>query len=149
MLDVTTVALFGRGDLGRTQAFTQTDLALRHKYRFGNDNRYTVSFDINVTNAFNQNRELDRNTDFTATDSGVVFDEAAFGTTNRPDSIRRVFNGGVTDTIVGLRDRVFTTTNPTTGVVTRTVPYASDARYNRTDFFQTPRQVRFGFRFLF
>lgn len=134
LLDVTTVALFGRGDLGRTQAFTQTDLALRHKYRFGNDNRFTVAFDINVTNAFNQNRELDRNTDFTATDAGVVFDESFFGTTNRPDSIRSIFNGGVTSIITGAA-----TADPT----------LRDARYNRTDFFQVPRQVRFGFRFLF
>lgn len=134
LLDVTTVALFGRGDLGRTQSFNQTDLALRHKYRFGEDNRFTVSFDINVTNAFNQNRELDRVTDFTATDGGVVFGEADFGTTNRPDSIRRIFNGGVTNIITSAA-----TADPT----------IRDARYNRTDFFQVPRQVRFGFRFLF
>jgi hypothetical protein len=47
-----------RGDLGRTEAFTQTDFNLTHRYRFGRDDRFTMAFDVNVINAFNENNVL-------------------------------------------------------------------------------------------
>ncbi|MDQ3256548.1 MAG: hypothetical protein M3R15_22110, partial [Acidobacteriota bacterium] len=52
--------LNGRGDLGRTAAFTQTDLAIRHKYRFGGDERLTFVFDLDFLNVFNESNELRR-----------------------------------------------------------------------------------------
>jgi hypothetical protein len=57
---VTSTILNGRGDLGRTEAYTQTDLALRHKYRFGRDDRFILAFDLDVLNAFNQANVLQR-----------------------------------------------------------------------------------------
>ncbi len=51
--------LFGRGDLGRTERFTQTDLALTHRYRFGRDDRFGMEFTVNATNVFNQNHVVD------------------------------------------------------------------------------------------
>src|SRR5262245_57995897 len=44
----TSIPLIKRGDMGRTPAFTQTDLSWTHNYRFGNDGRYRLSFDFNV-----------------------------------------------------------------------------------------------------
>jgi len=46
----------GQGDLGRTEVFTQTDFAIRHKYRFSE--KYTLVAEMDVLNLFNEAREL-------------------------------------------------------------------------------------------
>jgi Carboxypeptidase regulatory-like domain/TonB dependent receptor/TonB-dependent Receptor Plug Domain len=51
----TTIIVNGRGDLGRTEMLSSTDLALRHRYRFGRDNRFTLVAEADVLNVFNQN----------------------------------------------------------------------------------------------
>ena len=43
---------FGRGDLGRTDVFTQTDLLLQHQFNF--TERYALRLEANVQNLFNQ-----------------------------------------------------------------------------------------------
>ena len=47
-----------RGNLGRTPTFTQTDLNLQHRYKFGTDNRFALVAEINVINVFNQDTVL-------------------------------------------------------------------------------------------
>src|SRR5262245_44650241 len=42
-----------RGDLGRTPGLTQTDLSLTHRFKV--KERYSMDFDFNVINVFNQN----------------------------------------------------------------------------------------------
>jgi light-regulated signal transduction histidine kinase (bacteriophytochrome) len=49
-----------RGDLGRTDTLSQTDLSLTHKYRFGRDLRFGVAFDVTALNLWNQATELSR-----------------------------------------------------------------------------------------
>ena len=49
------ILLKGRGDLGRSDFFTQTDFAVRHRYKFGRDNRFTLVGEVDVLNLFNQN----------------------------------------------------------------------------------------------
>lgn len=51
--------LFGRGDLGRTERFTQTDAAITHRLKFGRDNRFGMEFSVNVTNLLNENNVTD------------------------------------------------------------------------------------------
>lgn len=51
--------LFGRGDLGRTERFTQTDAAITHRYKFGRDNRFGLELMVNATNLLNENNVLD------------------------------------------------------------------------------------------
>ncbi len=51
--------VFGRGDLGRTDTFTQTDFAVTHRYKFGVDNRYRVAVEANFINLFNENNVTD------------------------------------------------------------------------------------------
>ncbi|MBK9216534.1 MAG: carboxypeptidase regulatory-like domain-containing protein [Chloracidobacterium sp.] len=46
--------LYGRGDLGRTPTFSQTDFAIRHSIKFGKDGRFNLKFDADVINLFNQ-----------------------------------------------------------------------------------------------
>ncbi|MGH9803283.1 MAG: TonB-dependent receptor domain-containing protein, partial [Blastocatellia bacterium] len=46
--------LSGRGNLGRTPVFTNTDFSVSHRYRFGNNERLGLVFDFNVLNIFNE-----------------------------------------------------------------------------------------------
>ena len=44
----------GRGNLGRTPMFSQTDFYVYHEFRMGNDGKYRLRFDANASNVFNQ-----------------------------------------------------------------------------------------------
>ena len=48
----------GRGDLGRTEAYSQTDLGFRHRYRFGHDGRFTLVANVDILNMFNEDNVL-------------------------------------------------------------------------------------------
>ena len=124
-----------RGDLGRTPLFTQTDLSLTHRIRFGNDNRFAVAFDFNVINVFNESNPLylDQNKSsgyFALAESDV----AASGST--VDATNILTSGGVlsqykaAETAFGLG-------------------FARNAGFQLPVTFQEPRAVRFGFRFSF
>lgn len=143
--------LFGRGDLGRTDTFTQTDFAVSHKYKFGRDARYTLAFDVDVLNLFNEHNVTNRfSTLFTgglAANSitqffPAVVDETAF--------IQQIFNGGITASILELNRRGDAGLN-TCGAngTSSCASFKTDARYNQPNAFQSPRSVRFGFRFIF
>ncbi len=121
----------GRGDLGRTARLSQTDLAVTHKYRFGNDGRYALAFDFNVLNAFNQDNELSRRETISRSNLPI----SAFGCSTLQCIDRAFFNGQITSAkILGLIG--------TPGI-------SKDQRYNLPQLFQDPRAVRLGFRFLF
>jgi outer membrane receptor protein involved in Fe transport len=127
---VTGMIVNGRGDLGRTEAFSQTDVSLTHKYKFGRDNRFAMAFDINVLNLWNQANELSRRETLTRVDAPY----ATFGCTTDVCIDRAFFNGGIT--------------------AAKVLAYANiagnkDERYNLPQLFQAPRAVRFGFRFMF
>lgn len=47
-----------RGDLGRTEMFTQTDLGVRHRYRFGRDNRFSIVAMLDILNLFDEDNVL-------------------------------------------------------------------------------------------
>ena len=130
---------FGRGDLGRSPVFTQTDMALSHTYRFGDDGRLGLKFEVNALNVFNENNvtsvfQLISPDSLTGTTFG--FTNAA---TAETDTIRAIFAGGLTDQIVAGFDRPV-------GDPRR---IARDVRYGLPRTFQTPRQIRFGFKFFF
>ena len=48
---------YGRGDLGRTDDVTQTDLLITHPFKFGD---YELETYVNVINVFDEDTELDR-----------------------------------------------------------------------------------------
>ncbi len=128
-----------RGDLGRTDTLSQTDFSASHRYKFGQDNRFSIALDVNVLNLLNQATELSRRETITRSN----FPAANIGCSSLPatDSPgrcldRAVFNGSITSAIL--------------------LAYANtsgggnkDQRYNLPQLFQAPRAVRFGFRFIF
>jgi hypothetical protein len=118
--------LNGRGDLGRTEAFTQSDLGLRHRYRFGNDGRFTLIATVDILNLFDEANVLGRFQTISTT--GVTLDDGVAGF---PD------------------DRALATiqfqTQETSTAINAFLAPNRDIRYNLPDTFQGPRTVRFGF----
>jgi len=136
---ITATLFTERGDLGRTEMFTQTDFNITHKYRFGRDNRYTVAFDFNTLNLFNEKNV----TGLYSLKTGVTLSPTTFGYVNPDGSTNYVgainaYNSGA------LLGPINTYLQGTATALNRT-----DARYGRPNAFQGPRSVRFGFRFLF
>jgi hypothetical protein len=131
LFNIDNMILNGRGDLGRTEAFTQTDFALHHRYRFGSSERFSLVFDLDILNVFNEANVLTifdniSSTNIDATDIGLSENapeaEAQFQRTSTRDAILDVLNS----------------------------PAGSkDARFGIANSFQTPRSIRFGFRFIF
>ena len=123
-----------RGDLGRTDVLSQTDMGIRHTYKFGNDGRYAIAFQVNVLNLFNQETELSRRETITRLNVPI----STFGCANLICVDQGFFNGAVTSA------KILTYANGVTGTTTN-----RDARYNRAQLYQDPRAIRFGFNFSF
>lgn len=122
------IVLNGRGDLGRTEKYTQTDLGLRHKYRFAE--RFTMVFDLDVLNVFNESNTL------------RVFDNIS-GFNFAGEEV-----GLSSDTIeAGAQFQRIPTRDKILSVIA--AEGAEDDRYKLATEFQTGRSVRFGFRLLF
>ena len=128
---VTPQIFLGRGDLGRSPVFSQTDLNITHRYKFGADSRFTMAFDLNFLNLFDQ-----------ATVTGIY-------TTMNPST------APVNAAALGLSQVAYA--NGLTGgtllnqILARIAsqPDRSDIRYKQPFLYQSPRTVRFGFRILF
>lgn len=149
LIDNSYIPLYGRGDLGRTEKFTQTDAALAYRYKFGRDNRFGIQFNVDVLNLFNEANTVTR----FETISQHIFDVTdfePFGVTiaNRQDFDRAFFDGRITaDRIRTLVNNCVDTDPTTAGSQCDSVE--PDARYGQNQFFQGPRSVRFGFKFIF
>lgn len=143
--------LFGRGDLGRTDTFTQTDFAISHKYKFGRDAKYAVAFDLDVLNLLNQNAVTNRfPTIFSGDLSNASIDQFFPNVTDETSFIQQIFNGGLSSTVQELnrRGNAGLSTCGTNGT-SSCDSFRTDARFNQPSDFQLPRSVRFGFRFIF
>lgn len=134
---VTSAILNGRGDLGRTAAFTETDLLVSHKYRFGADSRFMFEPFINIRNLFDESNELTRQTQYGLANltAGSLAAAGCAACTNEVTTIQRIFAGGIRDFVLARLDgnkaaRVFNT-------------------YNLTNGYQAPREVRWGVRLSF
>lgn len=138
---VTSAILFGRGDLGRTEMFTETDLNVAHRYKFGRDGRFSLEPFVSIRNLFDEKNEIARQTTISNTDIRAA-QLTANGCTTCGDEaavFQTIFNGpGITQFIQNFL------ANPTTSA-------AAGRRndYNLPNTFQAPREVRFGARFFF
>ncbi|HSK72180.1 MAG TPA: TonB-dependent receptor [Pyrinomonadaceae bacterium] len=127
------IPLGERNDLGRTEMFTQTDLNLSHRYRFGRDNRFAVAFDFNVINVLNENNVLGLQTNLTQNSYFDLGFSDVVPSGNPVAATNVLFNGGV---------RSFLD------------PFLANPEYRNQSVelpnqFQAPRSVRFGARFIF
>lgn len=128
---ITATLFTERGDLGRTEMFTQTDFNVSHKYRFGRDNRFTAAFDFNVLNLFDEKNV----TGFYTLKSAVTISPSSLGFgQNYVGAINAYTSGSLLTPI----------NNFLAAAANRT-----DARWGQPNSYQGPRSVRFGFRFLF
>ena len=131
-----------RGDLGRTEAFRQTDLNLTHRYRFGRDDRLTMAFDFNVLNIFNENHVLAVNQNL----HSAAFSLGATrinGCTTVLCATNYLTSNGVLAAYAA-REQSFAPSASVFGVNA-----ARNAAFLQPINYQDPRSVRFGFRLLF
>jgi hypothetical protein len=128
---VTPQILYGRGDLGRSDTYSQTDFNITHRYRFGRDDRFTTAFDLNFLNLFDQDAVTGVYP--TLNPSSAPVNPAALGVS------ALVYANRYTDgsLLAPIEARI------------ASQPDRSDERYGLPQLFQSPRQVRFGFRLMF
>ena len=141
----TSIPLIKRGDLGRTPAFTQTDLSWTHRYRFGNDGNYSLAFDFNVLNVFNQNTVTSFTTSryrTTNTIGATDIDPAYVASTQTLIPIlNRILNGQIGTQLTQLEN------GGLPSLTGRPNPHSS--LYGQPSGYQGIRNVRFGLRFQF
>ncbi len=138
-----TTILFGRGDLGRTPTFSETDLSINHRYKFGRDGKFSLQPYVDFRNVFDQKHVLQvQNSISTTTFTGggataplvvggcptCASEGAVFNT---------IFGAGIQQYVVN-----FLNLRGVSATGTRN-------DYKQPVAFQAPRDVRFGFRFMF
>lgn len=138
---VTSAILFGRGDLGRTEMFSETDLSVSHRYRFGRDGKFVLEPFVNIRNLFDEKNELTVQNVISSTDfrASQLAANGCTTCTSEGAVFNTIFNGpGITQYILNYL------ANPTTSA-------AAGRRndYGLVNAFQAPREVRFGARFSF
>ncbi|MFL6216890.1 MAG: carboxypeptidase regulatory-like domain-containing protein [Blastocatellia bacterium] len=129
----------GQGDLGRTEMFTQTDFAIRHKMRLGSSERMMLIAEMDVLNLFNEARVLTYQT--TVSPNNITGGNlVAYGCPScgggEIATITQIFNGGIA-----------TAVNAFINDPAR--PDRRQSTFGLANGFQDPRSVRFGFRFIF
>jgi hypothetical protein len=117
------VFVFGRGDLGRTPFFTQTDLLISHDIPVGKGEVKRIRLEMNVSNLFNHARATNRFPTLDhANDGGINFDADKLG-----------------DIFKGYNSRALMTAQK----------IRTDPRYGLANEYQLPRELRLGFHFFF
>jgi hypothetical protein len=144
--NIDTIVVSKRGDAGRTAMFTQTDFAVRQRYHFGNDDRYTLIAEVDILNLFNEANETNR---------GNLITEAPLTTL---DASTGLITQAQLDACGATNDyqpcylttyKNFQAHGSASLLATATDPANRSNLYNLANSFQGPRTVRFGFRFLF
>lgn len=131
-----------RGDLGRTQMFTQTDLNLSHRYKFGSDNQFALAFDINVINAFNQNHVIAINQNKSS--GFFALDQSQVCASGDPVCATNFLTSQGVLSQYAAAENSFVYSSGVFGV-----NGARNIAFKQPIAYQEPRSIRFGFRFLF
>lgn len=134
---ITPQIFYPRGDLGRTPVFSQTDLNVTHRYRFGRDDRFTMAFDLNFLNLWDQDTVTGVYPTLNTT-TGRPNDAAMFPTATPGQRAALYANGYTSGALL----------QPILNWIAAS-PDRPDIRYKMPQLFQSPRVVRFGFRLLF
>jgi hypothetical protein len=125
--------------------FSQTDLGVTHRYRFGRDNRFTLVGDVNILNLLNEENVLTvqnviTNGSIALTGANAIAPQFlnAAGTAYDKPALINAYNRGE------LLGAINTYLKGTPTILNRT-----RADYGMANRFQGPRSVRFGLRFIF
>ncbi len=149
----TSIPLLKRGDLGRTPIFTQTDLSLTHRYKIGGDSRYSIAFDFNVLNVFNQNTVTSLVTTkyrVTNTISAIDIDPTYVAATQTLTNVlNKILSGQIGPQIAGLASGANLSIQGAPGASTNGRSNPVSSLYGQPSGYQGIRGVRFGFRFTF
>lgn len=138
------IPLTRRGDMGRTPTFTQTDFAIRHRIKFGRDDRYQFVFDLDAINVFNQHIVTNRVNDISITDFAA--DDPAYGLITPAEKTACGSNRQCSLIIAYRRFQLNGAPAIATEVANGNGRYAL---YGLPESFQTKRQIRYGVRFVF
>jgi len=135
-----TTILNGRGDLGRTERFTETDFSINHRYKFGRDSRFTLEGYLDIRNLFNESNVLGAQTNISSTNfSATTLTTGGCTTCTSEGAVfQTIFNGS------GIRQAVLNYLN-----AQGTSTAGRLNTYGLANAFQAPRDVRFGFRVYF
>ncbi len=149
---ITTVPLTGRGDLGRTPRYLQSDVAIRHSYSFGRDNKFKLIGDVDILNVFNQRAVTSRfqfisaeNVDLTDPAFGLITATEAAAAAAQPTLALRNAANAELYRLSFVRNLNGGALAPITALANST----KDARFNLPSAFQEGRSVNFGFRLVF
>ena len=137
-----TIIVNGRGDLGRTKKLSSTDFAIRHRYRFGKDNRLTLVGEMDVLNLFNQNNVVSRYTIRAIDDFALEDPDNGIVTQQEANTLSNI-------ALIRLAQQRFQRNGAPTLLNLVNSADERDPRFGLPTFFQAPREVRFGFRLLF
>ena len=138
-----TTILNGRGDLGRTEMFTETDIGINHRYKFGRDNRFAIEGFLDIRNLFNESNVLGVQNNISSVNfTSTNLSSALAGCATCGDELavfQTIFNGA------GIRQNVLNYINaPTQAQANKTLN-----TFGQPNSFQAGRDVRFGFRLFF
>jgi hypothetical protein len=145
------IVLSKRGDLGRTSALTQTDLALTHRFKV--KERFSFALDFNVFNVFNQNTVTGLVTDKYRVSNTIAAIDIDPTYNANMQTLTNVFNKILSAQIGAQIDGLASGANrsiqgaPGTSTNGRTNPVSS--LYGQPNDYQNARSVRFGLRFTF
>jgi hypothetical protein len=143
---IDTVVLTRRGDMGRTELFTETDFAVRHRFRFGNDNRFTLVGEVDILNVFNEANETNR---FNLIEEfGFIVDDPANGLITQAQRNACDLSGNNQPCLIA-GYRAFQNSGSSTILTNATAPANRYPLYNMPSAYQGPRSVRLGVRFIF
>ncbi len=138
----------GRGDLGRTPIFTQTDFGVRYKYRFGGDGRFTLIGSMDILNLFNEDNVLGIDDNISGT--GLTAAELGIDPTLSDIKQQGLFQRQATNAAANKFFSTGVRPNGTNACVSpATTCDLRNQTFNLANQFQGPRSVRFGFRLQF
>jgi len=131
-----------RGDRGRSPRLSQLDMNITHRVRFGSENKFTLAFDFNVLNVFNQNTPLafaqNKTSGYWALDQTDV---VASGDTVAATNI--LTSSGVLSQYAAVEPLICAS------ATVCGVSVARSASFGHPLTWQDPRSIRFGLRFIF
>jgi len=141
----TSIPLSGRGDLGRTPTYWQTDLNLSHSYKFGKEDRYKVVFDLVAMNALNNDTVTALNTTRYRTTNTIVGSDIDPAYNANTQTLIPILNKILTGQIGTVLSQLESGGLPSLG----NRPNPKSALYGLASSYQSARSVRMGFRFVF